>query len=205
VDSTARLSSLRLPVGTLLIGAAAGALYWMAPLQALLVYDRAAIGGGELWRLFTGNIVHHSGAHLFCNLTAFLIAGALVEMQDRRQLVQLCLFAGALIGAVLYAARPELIVFGGLSGIVTALAVYLCLAGLDKVGACRWLCLMVLVLLAVKLATEILSGASILLSTGPRDFTPVPESHLVGAAAAALLFLRERLRHETSRVRMISA
>lgn len=194
---------MRLPVATLLICAAAGAVYVMAPLQALFVYDRAAIGGGELWRLVTGNLVHHSGAHLVFNVMAFLVAGALVETQRCRHFFLLCLLAGALIGAALYAARPELIVFGGLSGVVTAAVAYLCLIGLTQAGACRWLCLTASIILVAKIASEMATGSSILLGAKPQDFAPVPESHLVGAAAAILLFLWERVRHDAARVRMV--
>lgn len=192
MDRAARLSSMRLPVGTLLVCVTAAVAYGAAPLQAGLVYDRLAIGEGELWRLLTGNLVHHSGAHLVCNVAPFLIVGALLEIQRSRHFVALCLLAGALIGATLYAARPDLIVFGGLSGIVTALVVYLCLNGLDKGGAWRWLCVIGLVLLAVKIGAEFVSGASLLLSAGPQDFVPVPESHALGAAAALLVIMCNR-------------
>ena len=46
---------------------------------AALVYDRAAIGNGEIWRLATGHLVHLDLQHLGYNIGALLALGALYE------------------------------------------------------------------------------------------------------------------------------
>lgn len=189
MDAAARLNPARFPVGTLLICAIAGAVYSSPQLQALLIYDRTAISDGELWRLMSGNFVHHSASHFVYNLVPLLIAGLLIEIQRHRHFVALCLISGALIGAALYLGKPEITVFGGLSGIVTAAVTFLCLHGLDKAGAWRWLCLAVLIILAAKISAELAFGSSFLLGAEPQNFVPVPESHVIGAATALLLFL----------------
>jgi len=76
--------------------------------------------------------------------------------------------------------------------------VFLCLHGLDKAGAWRWLCLAVLACLAAKICVEMEFGSSFVLAVQPGNFVPVPESHAVGAAAALLLFLWSR--HAVRRV-----
>jgi len=192
VDAASRLNPASLPVGTLLICAIAGAVYSSPQLQALLIYDRAAIGNGELWRLVTGNLVHYSASHFVYDVAPLLIAGLLIEIQRHRHFIALCLLSGALIGTALYLGKPEVIVFGGLSGIVTAAVTFLCLHALENTGAWRWLCLAVLVCLAVKISAEIAFGSSFLLGAGPQNFVPVPESHVIGAATALLLFLWTR-------------
>ena len=192
MDAVSRLNPARLPVGTLLICAIAGAVYSSPQLQALLIYDRAAIGDGELWRLVTGNLVHYSASHFAYDVAPLLIAGLLIEIQRHRHFIALCLLSGALIGTALYLGKPEVMEFGGLSGIVTAAVTFLCLHGLEKTGAWRWLCLAVLVCLAVKISAEMAFGSSFLLGAGPQNFVPVPESHVIGAAAALLLFLWTR-------------
>jgi rhomboid family GlyGly-CTERM serine protease len=189
VDAAARLNPARLPVWTLLICAVAGAVYCAPPLQALLVYDRAAIGNGELWRLVTGNLVHHSASHFAYDVVPLLIAGTLIQIQRLRHFAALCVVASALIGAALYIGKPEIVVFGGLSGIVTAAAVFLCLHGLYVSGFWRWLCLVALACLAAKIGAEMGLGSSLLFGAEPQNFVPVPESHVVGAATALLLFL----------------
>jgi rhomboid family GlyGly-CTERM serine protease len=194
VDAAARLNPARLPAGTLLICAIACAVYSAPPLQALLIYDRAAIGDGELWRLVTGNLVHHSASHFAYDVVPLLIAGLLIEIQRHRHFIALCLLSGALIGLALYLGKPEVIEFGGLSGIVTAAVTFLCLHGLDKTGAWRWLCLVVLIILAAKIGAETAFGSSFVLGAGPQNFVPVPESHVIGAATALVLFLWVRHR-----------
>jgi len=189
VDAASRLNPARLPFGTLFICAIAGAVFGSPQLQALLIYDRAAIGDGELWRLVTGNLVHYSAPHFAYDVTPLLIAGLLIEIRSHGHFVALCLLSGAFIGMALYLGKPEVIVFGGLSGIVTAAVTFLCLQGLEKTGAWRWLCLAVLVCLALKISTEMAFGSSFLLGAGPQNFVPVPESHVIGAATALLLFL----------------
>jgi len=192
VDAATRLNPARFPLWTLLACAIAGTVYGSVPLQALLIYDRAAIGDGELWRLVTGNFVHYSTAHFVYDVVALLIAGTLMEIQRLRSFAVLCLVSSALIGASLYLGKPEIIVFGGLSGIVTAAVTFLCLRGLDETGAWRWLCLAALACLVAKIGAEMALGSSFLFAAEPQDFVPVPESHLAGAVTALLLFLWTR-------------
>lgn len=192
MDAATRLNPVRFPLWTLLVCAIAGAVYSSPPLQALLIYDRAAIGDGELWRVVTGNLVHHSASHFVYDVVPFLIAGTLMEIQQLRYSAALYLASAVLIGAALYLGKPEIIVFGGLSGVVTAAVMFLCLHGLDETGAWRWLCLAVLVCLVTKTGAEMALGSSFLFTTEPQNFVPVPESHVVGAAAALLLFLRTK-------------
>jgi len=193
VDAATRLNPARFPLWTLLVCVIAGAVYGSAPLQALLIYDRAAIDDGELWRVVTGNLVHHSASHFVYDVVPFLIAGTLMEIQQLRYSAALYLASAALIGAALYLGKPEIIVFGGLSGVVTAAVMFLCLHGLDETGAWRWLCLAVLACLVAKIGAEMALGSSFLFTTEPQNFVPVPESHVVGAAAALLLFLWTKL------------
>jgi rhomboid family GlyGly-CTERM serine protease len=200
VDEAARLSSARFPAGTLLICAAAGAVYGAPLFQAPLIYDRVAIGSGELWRLVTGNLVHLSTVHFVYNVMALLLAGALIEIQRHRHFLLLCLLSSALVGVALYFGRPEIAVFGGLSGIVTAAVTFLCLHGLENAGAWRWLCLAVLICLVVKIGVEMALGSSLLLPTEPENFVAVPESHAVGAVTALLLFLWSRRSGHRSRL-----
>ena len=189
MDAATRLNPARFPLWTLLVCAIAGAVYGSPSLQALLIYDRAAIDDGELWRLVTGNFVHHSASHFIQDVVALLIAGTLMEIQRLRYSAGLYLASAALIGGTLYLGKPEIIVFGGLSGMVTAAVTFLCLHGLDETGAWRWLCLAVLACLVAKIGAEMALGSSFLFTAEPQNFVPVPESHVVGAATALLLFL----------------
>ena len=57
----------------------------------VLLYDRGAILGGEIWRLITGPLVHFSGDHLFFNALLFAAAGFLIERRHTLLFAHLCL------------------------------------------------------------------------------------------------------------------
>jgi rhomboid family GlyGly-CTERM serine protease len=205
VAAAARLSAVRpprphhrlhrpylpdLPKWTAAICAAALAVCAVEPLGRLLVWDREAIASGELWRLVTGHLVHHSPAHLAIDVAAFAAAGSLVELRRLPRFAALCLAAAAAAGGLLWVTRPGMGTYGGLSGLAVAAVVYLCLDGLGEPGPWRRLCAAALAAVTLKLGYELVSGSSIFGSTvaGPAaagGFVLVPESHLAGAAVAA--------------------
>ena len=195
MDTPARLIPARFPFKTSLLCGAAGAVFAMPQLQALLIFSRAAIDDGEIWRLITGNLVHLSPSHFFCDVTALLFVGALIEFRGYRHFALLCLVSAAMIGATVYVGSPELSVFGGMSGIVMAAVTFLCLGGLNDTGAWRRLCWLGLVVLAIKMSLEMALGSSFesLAEGESPTFVPVPSSHVAGAVTALILFASTRL------------
>lgn len=185
-----RLTAARFPVWTLAISASALLVFVFPELQSFLIYDHDAISHGELWRLATGNLVHLSCTHLTYDLTAFVIAGTIIETRGYRFFPTLILTSAALIGIILLCAQPALYFFGGLSGVVTAAVTYLCLHGLLEKGAWRWACTLMLAGIAAKIGAELMHGKSFLLAAaGTEEFVPVPLSHFIGAVTAIILFL----------------
>lgn len=189
MQAPAPAARLTIPVWTLLVAGAAVAVYTVPGLREALIYDRELIAHGEWWRLVTGNFVHHSSRHLGYDLLAFLIAGALIEIRRLPGFAVLCLAAGIAVGAVVYILEPGMRYYGGLSGIVTAAVVYLCLWGLTETGWWRWLCAGVLSLMTVKIGVELALNQSLLDTGGQHPFVPVPLSHAAGVASAVLLFV----------------
>jgi rhomboid family GlyGly-CTERM serine protease len=189
LDAQAHLTTARLPIWTL-AGCACAVLVFIVPgLETLLVYDRVAIAHGELWRLVTGNLVHFSATHLAYDLSAFVIAGTIIELRGCRYFPILCLSAAMLIGVAVFEFEPMLHYYGGLSGVVTAAVTYLCLQGLTERGTWRWLCAAMLAGLAAKLWIEMVLGYSWLSAVSTEGFVPVPLSHLIGAITAITLFV----------------
>jgi hypothetical protein len=94
---------------------------------------------------------------------------------------------------------PHIALFGGMSGIVVAVATFVCLRGLEEGGAWRRLCAIVLAVLTAKLAAEAWFGVTVGIASRGQDFLPVPESHLVGAATAVAAYAwSTRVRHRRS-------
>jgi len=193
VDAKAHLTAARLPVWTLAICAGAVLTFIVPELKTLLIYDRAAIAHGEIWRIVSGNLVHLSTTHLAYNLAAFLIAGTIIEIRGYRYFPTLCLSVATLIGIILFVVEPAIYFYAGLSGVVTAAVTYLCLHGLTEKGTWHWLCAAMLVGVTTKLGIELMLGKSFLLTVSTEEFVPVPLSHLIGTVTAILLFVSMRL------------
>lgn len=89
------------------------------------LYDRAALGEGELWRLATGHLVHFGKAHLLFNLIVTVPALWILERIDRVATLWSVLLLSVVLGGALYGGDPALAAYGGLSGLACALLVIL--------------------------------------------------------------------------------
>ena len=167
----------------------------------VLVYDRAAIGGGDWWRIITGHLVHFSTAHLINNLAVLVPAVWLVETRYCRDAGPLFLLAGLAIGLTLLVAEPRILQFGGASGICFAFLVYACLRGLKEGRVWRMVCAIVLAIVGAKILAE-LAGWHVTDWQQADGFVPVMLSHAVGAAVGSFVYLRHVLgRGGRSRIR----
>jgi len=153
-----------------------------------LVYDRAAVASGELWRLVTGNLVHFSVAHLLNNLAVLAPVVWLVETRYRRDASLLFLSAASAIGLALLIGEPRILQFGGASGISLAFLVYGCLRGLHEDDRWRFFCMALLAIIGAKFAAES-AGWQFHDWQANADFIPVMLSHVVGAAAGTAVYL----------------
>ena len=57
-------------------------------LLAFVQYDREKILDGELWRMFTGHLVHWNGSHLIWDLLVFVACGGLLDVVCPRSLAK---------------------------------------------------------------------------------------------------------------------
>ena len=146
-------------------------------------WRREAIGRGELWRLWSGQLCHWSLAHLAGNLAAMAAVGVIAGRPVRRCLAALPL-AAPLLSLFLLVAAPGLDSYRGLSGLVGVLVVGTVLEG---GGPGRLLGLAYLGKLAFDAGT---GGGSALL---PAGITVTWQAHLCGlliGAALAMAFRR---------------
>ncbi|HXW64643.1 MAG TPA: rhombosortase [Burkholderiaceae bacterium] len=179
----------KFPLRTLLVCAVAAAAFFFDPIADALIFDRVAIANGQWWRLFSGNFVHLSAAHFASDMLGLLAVGAMVEVRGARYLGLLYIVAGLAVGLVLYWQLPQLRYFGGLSGIVSAAATYLCLAGACEKGPRRAPFALALGLVTLKIAFECALDRSLLTAALPQSVVFLPQSHLAGAGAALAVFM----------------
>jgi rhomboid family GlyGly-CTERM serine protease len=166
-------------------------IYCVPDLGPLLVYDRAAIADGQVWRLASGSFVHFSTGHLVSNLTVIAIAGWIIESHYRAAAPVLYGLCTTAIGTALYATDPLLVQFGGASGLAYAALTYL---AMRKFAEPRWrpACIALLAAIGVKLFSEYWWGWSLVELSEASNIAPVPLSHTIGVAAALVLYFHHR-------------
>jgi rhomboid family GlyGly-CTERM serine protease len=177
----------RWPWWTLAVCAGALAAWFWPALGMAWVYDRAAIGDGQFWRLATGHLVHFSAPHLAANLIVLLPAGWLLERVAHGKGWVFYASAMPLIGVLLWVFEPRLVEFGGLSGLGFALLTLLALQGLAAGGRLRAFGALLLAGLLAKLAAELGWGWSAGILAADTGVIAAPVSHAAGVAAAVMV------------------
>jgi len=178
-----------IPIWTFLIATGSLIAYLSPEVSSLLVYDRAAILKGELWRLLSSHIVHFGKAHFFYDLVAFGFIGWMVELKECRYYWLFCTFIAFCIGIFMLIAKPQMHYYGGLSGIACGSLAYLALHGLYSSKTWSILCWIVLIILPIKIGLEGYIGYSILPYSAPLPFVLIWESHAIGIILALFCFL----------------
>lgn len=202
---------LRLPFVSLGLVAAAAALPLLPGIAPWLELDRQAFASGQVWRLWTGHLVHYGPGHLAWDAVAVLAFGGLLETNGRRGLrrrtIAWTVAAGAgAIGAGFLLFVDALTTYRGLSGIASLLFVWWAAESLeeargagDRVRAiASGLALLAFV---AKSLFEVGSGDAVFVPASTEGFTPVPLAHAIGAIAGLLAVLipdREASAHPRS-------
>jgi rhomboid family GlyGly-CTERM serine protease len=159
-------------------------------------YDGALVAQGEYWRLLSGHVVHLGWGHLWPNLTALVLIGALFEdLFDAAAWLWVAAAAAASIDLGLLLFDRDVAWYVGMSGVLHGFVAAGAVAALVRRQSTGWLLALGL---AAKLTWEQVQG--------PVPFTAaavggpvVVASHLWGSAGgllagAALGFLRMRAR-----------
>jgi rhomboid family GlyGly-CTERM serine protease len=187
---------------TLLVAAVALAVFAFPSLDQELLYRRTDLAAGQLWRLWTGHLVHFGWQHLAADLVVFLAAGVWLESLAPRMARLFLGLAPAAISGLLFFADPQLAFYGGLSGVAVGILVLLALVQTrcDRASP-RWFWPAVLALVALKVGAESFSNTPLVASFGP-DIKVSNLAHLGGIACALLawpLAGREAMRTGSAR------
>lgn len=168
-------------------------VYLWPDLAGLLIYDRQAILAGDFWRLATACFVHFSPSHLFWDILIFTAAGILIKVRDYPGFGVLCCLAALTPTIFLLLASPDIIRFGGSSGLATGGVAYLCLCEISRTRRYRSLWLSILVLLVVKIAVENSFHVPIFAGSSGVSFQVLPSVHAYGCVVALAVYGAIRL------------
>ncbi len=181
------------PIALVLVALIAAA--W-PPLTQALMYDRALVAQGELWRLVTASLVHLTWGHTVLNLSGLLLVWLLFgPALGQRAWLLTWLTSAVLLGGLLFFLHPEVQRYVGLSGVLHGLFVSGALASLPRDR--RW-AFVLLLAVAAKLVYEQLLGplpGSEASAGGP----VLVEAHLYGALGGIPVGLWGAWRHRQSR------
>jgi rhomboid family GlyGly-CTERM serine protease len=95
----------------------------LTSLAPLLAYDRSGILAGEIWRLWSGHLVHFSSHQLLLDVGTLLVAGWLAEHHWRPRFTAIVVLLGMpAISAGFLLLSPHLGQYRGVSGVAMLLA-----------------------------------------------------------------------------------
>ena len=173
--------------------AATALIVGLFPALGALLIDRAdALAAGEWWRLFSGHLVHGSGAHLGWNLLLFLPLAALRERRvgSSSFLAELTLLAAAVATGVRLC-HDGWATYEGLSGI--AYGLLLLELWPARHGVAEPWALALLAFVVSKTGLEMAVGGWVTSAAAlerQMGIVLLPGSHLAGLVAASLLVWR---------------
>ena len=175
----------RIPCVSLLLTMAAAIIHLSYSLRIHLLYDRSASVHHELWRLITCHWVHLSTDHLFWSAATFLVLGSLCEIMDPKKYYAAVGIAAISIPIVIRWGLPDLMIYGGLSGLDCALYALLMVLFMKREIRSRswiWVAFFSLLLggLVAKIIYETATGLTIFVGNAQTNMVPVPLAHLVG-------------------------
>ena len=131
----------------------------------------------------TGHLVHYNFGHLFWNLVAFFIIGAVIEFRSRWQLYLSLLFSFSGVGVWLWLAEPFLMEYCGLSGALNGLL--LTAVMLEWKENRNPQVLLVLIGAVAKIVFELTTHKTFFLQLGT-NCQSVPTSHMAGFLSGLL-------------------
>jgi rhomboid family GlyGly-CTERM serine protease len=163
------------------------------PLAAGLAWERGALLHGELWRLWTGHLVHFSFSHACTDALVLLAMGWLAEPLVGTRRFALVLGGGAfMLSLGLLAIAPGLNEFRGASGLAVLAAVLGGLLAWERYPASRPILACAAVGLASKTLWEAFAHTSAFTELPP-GVTVAWQAHVLGALLGGYAAVEGRL------------
>ncbi len=187
--TTMRVSLALAAICTLLVIAPSDVTAWLA-------FDRDAILSGQVWRCWTGHLVHFSLQHALPDIVVLFVVTSVLEYHAGSRVAVLAFLAGApLISLGLLLAVPDFRLYEGASGIAMLIGVA---AGFKLWRADHRLRGIVGLLALIVLIKMFLDSAGLpIFTTLPAGIQVAWQAHAIGALISLLLALKELMRPST--------
>lgn len=122
-----------------------------------LIYDRPALGDGELWRAWSGHLVHFGWPHFVADTGLLLILGWTLGRRFPRASWMALLLQPLFISVLLYGLDPEMTRYAGLSAVNLGLLLLLAVRGWQG-DRSDWFWPAIIVIYVAELVFEITQG-----------------------------------------------
>lgn len=155
-----------------------------------LVYNRDLILSGEIWRCWTGHVVHFGFGHFFWDMAIFVPAGCWLERLQPRRTRWFYLVCPPVLSAAFLAFEPSLDLYAGISGVATGVLVLLAGLQLRRPSEPAWLWWSVLLVVGLKIVVEHTSQQPLMIDL-PGGIRVVSLAH-IGGLICGLAFLFAR-------------
>lgn len=197
----------RFPVATVFISIVAVLATWSPTAASVLLWDREAIARGQLWRSFTGHLVHAGSNHLFWDAAVFLITGGFIEVRRRRAFRIGILMFGGLIGAALLVLAPAMDFYYGLSALCTTTFVWMLGVSYREATAktdsfLQFASLIALLIIVAKIIFEFATGRTLFVSELAYGVQPLPVAHALGLTFGMMMVALELRRSKKQNARI---
>lgn len=155
-----------------------------------LLHERAALAGGELWRAWTGHLVHFGWPHFVVDTGLFLILGWVLAPKHPRFSLLALLLMPPFISAAIHLFDPTMLRYGGLSAVNLGLLLYLAAQGWRRDWT-DWFWPAVLVIYVAEVIFEIVQGGrgGGMIRFDDPDIRVATSAHLASAAYALAAWL----------------
>jgi rhomboid family GlyGly-CTERM serine protease len=185
----------RIPWIFLMVTLAATVVQLSPESQSHLIYDRAAVAKGEIWRIWTGHLVHFGWPHFIVDAGLFLILGRLLERDYPLASYASLLGMPLAIAIAMYWGDRSMIRYGGLSAINFGLLVFLALQGWQR-NWIDWFWPVVFSIYVLEIVLEAHSSRGTgggMIRFSDSSIRVATMAHVGGAAFGALLWAIEYL------------
>lgn len=179
--------------GVCVVGAIAG-----EPLLSTLEWQRAAILHGQIWRLWSGHLVHYSLSHGVADALAFLAMGMLAEpLVGSRRFAAIVAGGAVLMSLGLLAFVPALGEYRGASGLAMLVATMAGVLVWRRQPGARWLVGAAALVLAAKLLADA-GGHAFTLAGLPVGVTVSWQAHALGGLLGVCAACNRRVNARTA-------
>jgi len=177
--------AVKVPWLTITIALIALSLFALGPDKtSCLLFNKADVCAGEIWRLFTGQLIHSNFDHLFWDIIGLLVLGSTIEMASRKKFIISFLLSSISVCIWMFIVEREYVVYYGLSGLLNGLLV---MAVFVKWTATRNGGLFVILpLAAIKMLYEMATKSVFLIDP---SIATIPGTHLAGFLMGVILVI----------------